>query len=401
MIDLNQLKEISIPSESKIVMLVIDGLGGVPDPATGKTELETASTPNLDSLANKGICGLSIPVSPGITPGSGAGHLALFGYDPLEYTIGRGVLEALGIDFELTENDIPARGNFCTVDDQGNIVDRRAGRISTEKSTELCNLLSEIKLEEVELFVKPVKEHRFLFVIRSKSLSANITDTDPQKIGTAPLKCKGRDEVGQRTADIVNQFIEKATIILKKYHPANMFILRGFDKKPSIPTFTDIYKLNPAAIAVYPMYRGLARLVGMKVYQVEGSIQDEIKAFQNCYKLHDFFFIHIKKTDSAGEDGDFTRKVHVIEEIDSMIPDILNMKPEVLVVAGDHSTPAVMKGHSWHPVPFLLYSNWCRPDRIKKFSESICVSGSLGTFPALNIMPLAMGNALKLSKFGA
>jgi 2,3-bisphosphoglycerate-independent phosphoglycerate mutase len=401
MIKLDQLKEISVPSESKIVMLVLDGLGGLPDPDTGKTELETAITPNLDFLANKGNCGLSTPVSPGITPGSGAGHLALFGYDPLQFMIGRGVLEALGIDFELKENDIPARGNFCTVDDSGIITDRRAGRISTEKSTELCNILNGIKLRNVELFVKPVKEHRFLFVIRGNGLSADISDTDPQKTGLPPLKCNAKSESALYTSNIVNEFIDKAKILLSKHRPANMFLLRGFDKKPHIQTFSDIYKLNPAAIAVYPMYRGLARLVGMKIYQVEGSISDQIKAFKSCYNEHDFFFIHVKKTDSAGEDGDFNRKVQVIEEVDSIIPQIMDMKPDVIVVAGDHSTPATLKGHSWHPVPFLLYSKWCRPDKIQKFSESGCTSGSLGTFPALEIMPMALGHAMKLIKFGA
>ncbi len=401
MINLEQLQEITVSSESKIVLLVLDGLGGLPNPQTGKTELETALTPNLDYLANKGNCGLSTPVSPGVTPGSGAGHLALFGYDPLRFTIGRGVLEALGIDFELGPNDIPARGNFCTVDDAGIITDRRAGRITTEKCTELCQILKGIKIQGVELFVLPVKEHRFLFVMRGKDLSESINDTDPQKTGLAPLKCSAKIKTAQKTAGIVNEFVAKATQLLNKHRPANMFLLRGFDKKPSMQSMTDIYKLKPAAIAVYPMYRGLARLVGMKVYQVEGGILDEIAAFKNCYGQHDFFFLHVKKTDSAGEDGDFNRKVQAIEEVDSVIPQLMDMKPDVVVVTGDHSTPAVLKGHSWHPVPFLLYSKWCRPDNIMKFSESGCASGSLGTFPALDIMSLAMGNALKLAKFGA
>jgi 2,3-bisphosphoglycerate-independent phosphoglycerate mutase len=382
-------------------MLVLDGLGGLPHTKTGKTELETASTPNLDYLARHGICGLSAPVSMGVTPGSGAGHLALFGYDPLEFTIGRGILEALGVDFALTEHDIPARGNFCTVDNQGIITDRRAGRIATDKCAELCQLLNEIKLDDAEIFVQPVKEHRFLFVLRSKALSAEISDTDPQKVGSAPVKCLPKEKSAEKTANLVNEFVDKAAKLLEKQHPANMLLLRGFSRRPDIPPMNEIYKLKPAAIAVYPMYRGLARLVGMRVCEVDGGIKEELAILKNCYKEHDFFFIHVKKTDSAGEDGDFMRKVQAIEEVDSALPKLMNLKPDVIVVTGDHSTPALLKGHSWHPVPFLLYSQWCRPDRVEEFSESSCISGSLGTFPAVDIMPLAMANALKLTKFGA
>lgn len=401
MISFEQLKEISIASDSRIVMLVIDGLGGLPDPKTGKTELETASTPNLDNLARNGVCGLTIPVGRGITPGSGAGHLALFGYDPLKFNIGRGVLEALGVDFELTDNDIAARGNFCTVDKQGIITDRRAGRIDTDKCTELCQILSSIKLEGTEFFIQPVREHRFIFVLRGKGLSDEIGDTDPQKAGLPPMKSVAREKSAAKMAATVNKFVDKATRLLANHHPANMILLRGFSQKPDIPSISEIYKLKPAAITVYPMYRGLARLVGMKVFKADGSIKEELAILNDCYHEHDFFFIHFKKTDSAGEDGDFMRKVRAIEEFDSALSQLVNLKPDVIVVAGDHSTPALLKGHSWHPVPFLLYSQWCRPDKLEKFSESSCASSSLGTFPAVDIMPLAMANALKLKKFGA
>lgn len=401
MISLEQLQQISIVSESKIVMLVIDGLGGLPDPKTGKTELETASTPNLDYLAKNGICGLSIPVSPGITPGSGAGHLSLFGYDPLRFDIGRGVLEALGVDFELTEHDIAARGNFCTVDNKGVITDRRASRIDTNKCAELCQILSVIKLEGTECFVWPVREHRFLFVLRGKGLSGEINDTDPQKVGLAPIKSMAKEKSAEKTTAIVNKFVEQAAKLLTNHHPANMILLRGFSRKPNVLSMNELYKLNPAAIAVYPMYQGLARLVGMKVYKVDGGIDEELTVLRDHYQEHDFFFIHFKKTDSAGEDGDFMRKVQAIEEVDSALPQLLNLKPDVIVVTGDHSTPALLKGHSWHPVPFLLYSQWCRPDKVELFSESACTIGGLGTFLAVNIMPLAMANALKLTKFGA
>jgi len=401
MIPLEEIRQISVVSPSKIVMLVIDGLGGLPDSRTGKTELETAHTPYLDQLAKEGICGLIDPVSPGITPGSGPGHLALFGYDPLKFTIGRGVLEALGIGFELQKNDIAARGNFCTVDGKGVITDRRAGRITTDKCAELCTLLSHIKLQGVESFVLPVKEHRFSLILRGKGLASEINDTDPQKIGVAPYTPKYKYIIAKHTADIVNEFIKQAKRILAGHHPANMILLRGFSKLPDVPSMSEIYKLTPAAIAGYPMYKGLAKLVGMKIYNADGGIKDELKTLKDCYAKHDFFYVHVKQTDSAGEDGDFKRKVKIIEEVDSALPQILNLKPEVIIVTGDHSTPALLKGHSWHPVPALLYSQWCRHDNVKAFSESACLSGGLGSLQSIDIMPLAMANALKLTKFGA
>jgi len=401
MIPLEEIRQISVVSPSKIVMLVIDGLGGLPDVKTGKTELETARTPHLDQLAKKGICGLIDPVSPGITPGSGPGHLALFGYDPLKFIIGRGVLEALGIGFELKKNDVAARGNFCTVDGKGLITDRRAGRITTDKCTELCTLLSQIKLQRVESFVLSVKEHRFSFVLRGEGLAAEISDTDPQKTGVVPYPAKYTKITAKHTADTVNDFINKSKGVLAKHHPANMILLRGFSKLPHIPSMNEIYKLTPAAIASYPMYKGLAKLVGMKIFNADSGIQEELKILNDCYAKHDFFYVHVKHADSAGEDGDFERKVKVIEQVDSALPQLLNLKPEVIIVTGDHSTPALLKGHSWHPVPVLLYSQWCRPDNVKEFSESACISGGLGRLPAADIMPLAIANALKLTKFGA
>lgn len=401
MITLEQIRRISITSLSKIVMLVIDGLGGLPDPKTGKTELETAHTPHLDHLAGDGVCGLAHPVGPGITPGSGPGHLALFGYDPLEFTIGRGILEALGIGFELGENDIAARGNFCTADDQGLITDRRAGRISTDKCAELCDMLGQIKLENAEVFISPVKEHRFLLVLRGKGLAAEIDDTDPQKTGVIPKTALAITAEAKRAADTVDKFVGRAQEILAGYHPANMILLRGFSKLPHIPSMGEIYKLKPAAIARYPMYKGLARLVGMKIFNADHGIEEELRILTNCYGEHDFFYVHVKETDSAGEDGDFNRKVRVIEEVDFVLPQLVDLKPDVIVVTGDHSTPALLKGHSWHPVPVLLYSQWCRRDNVGEFSELACASGELGRFPAVDIMPLAMANALKLTKFGA
>ena len=401
MINLELIKSISNPSPSKIVLVVIDGLGGLPNPETGKTELETANTSNLNRLVAKGICGLTDPVSPGITPGSAPGHLALFGYDPIECNIGRGVLEAIGIDVELQPGNVAARGNFCSVDEKGLVTDRRAGRISTEKCTELCELLDGITIDDVQVLVYPVREHRFVAVFRGKDLTADVTDSDPQQTGVAPLSITALSPEAGRLADIANQFIAQAKARLTEHHPANMALLRGFSSQPSLPTMNEIYKLKAAAIASYPMYRGLAKLVGMEVLDAGTSIEDELTTLKQNYTNYDFFFLHIKGTDAAGEDGDFDRKVRIIEQVDNALSELISIEPDVIVVTGDHSTPALLKGHSWHPVPILLYSKWCRPDRVSEFSESACLSGGLGRFPATQIMPLAMANALKLTKFGA
>ena len=398
---MSQISQLAVASPGKIVLLVMDGLGGLPHPETGKTELETAKTPHLDRLAKEGICGMSEPLGPGLTPGSGPGHLGLFGYDPFAFVIGRGILEALGVDFPLEKGDIAARGNFCTVDDKGVITDRRAGRISTEVCTKLCEELGGINFQGVKALVAPVEGHRFLLVLRGASLKPDLADSDPQQVGVAPKEVAALSREAEATAAVVNSWIAKARGVLADHHPANMVVLRGFARLPHLPSMGESYKLNPVAIATYPMYRGLARLVGMKVVDCGRSVEDQFAALAKHYAEHDFLFLHIKKTDTAGEDGDFQRKVKAIEEVDAALPLVVDLNPDVIVVTGDHSTPAVMKAHSWHPVPFLLHSPLCRPDDVIEFSERACSKGALGRFPALDIMPLALAHAQKLAKFGA
>jgi len=400
-VDLEFIKLISISSPSKIILMVLDGLGGLPKLETGKTELETASTPNLDKLATHGICGLIDPVSPGITPGSGPGHLALFGYDPVRFNIGRGVLEALGIDFNLQPGDVAARGNFCSVDKAGLVTDRRAGRISTEECARLCRLLDGAMIDNVRVLLSPVKEHRFIAVFRGEGLVHDVNDSDPQQLDVAPKAITALTPEANMMANVANQFVNRAKTILVEHHPANMLLLRGFSQRPQLPTMNEVYKLNPAVIASYPMYRGLAKLMGMEVLKTGSSVEAELATLKENYNNYDFFFLHVKGTDAAGEDGDFDRKVKVIEEVDNALTNITSLEPDVIVVTGDHSTPALLKSHSWHPVPILLHSKWCRRDEVKEFSESACINGGLGRFPATQIISLAMANALKLTKFGA
>jgi 2,3-bisphosphoglycerate-independent phosphoglycerate mutase len=394
------IKTIARSTPSKIIMLVLDGLGGLPDPKTGKTELETASTPNFDKLISQGVCGLSEPIGSGITPGSAPGHTALFGYDPITVNVGRGVLEAVGIDFPIEHGDVLVRGNFCTVDKNGIIIDRRAGRIPTEINARLCSLLA-MNIEDVQVLTAPVKEHRFVIAFRGTGLKPNVTETDPQHEGMQANPAVALSPESAKMARIAAEFVNRVRVILADKHPANMIVMRGFSQMPHLTSMQDIYQLKPAAIAAYPMYRGLARLVGMEILHTGTTFEDQVATLKRYWDNFDFFFVHAKKTDAAGEDGDFSRKVKAIEEIDRFIPEIMSLKPDVVVVTGDHSTPAILKGHSWHPVPTILYSQYCRPDKVTEFSESACLQGGLGIFPAKNIMTLAMANALKLNKYGA
>jgi len=394
-------RELQLDNDSKIVMLVADGLGGLPMTPGGLTELETAQTPNLDSLAWRGVQGASIPVKPGIAPGSGPGHLALFGYDPLHYKIGRGALEATGIGFELQDGDVAIRCNFCTIDSSGKITDRRAGRISSEESAPLAISLRQVKIPGVEIFVEPVKEHRFVVVFRAPGLGGNVADTDPQKTGVPPLDPIAQDEASKRTAEIAREFLAQAKKILAGHPKANFHTMRGFANKPSLPSYREVYGLRAASIAVYPMYKGLARLVGMDILGSAQTLAEQMDTLEKNWNDYDFFFIHFKYTDSTGEDGNFEGKVARIEELDSVLPRITALNPTVMIVTGDHSTPSYLKSHSWHPVPTLLVSDCCRPDPHKAFNESTCITGGLGQFEAQYLMPLALSNAGRMGKYGA
>lgn len=392
------------PADTRIVLLVMDGLGGLPHEPGGQTALEAARTPNLDALAREGICGLHVPVAPGVTPGSGPSHLALFGYDPVRFQVGRGVLSALGVGFDLQPGDVPARGNFCTVDERGRVTDRRAGRIPTETNVALLDKLRRITLDGAEILLQPVKEYRFLFVLRGEGLSPDVEETDPQLVGVAP-----RDPIptadtpaARRTSQLVRHFVEGAREILAEEHPANMVLLRGFDQRPEWPTIGDLYGVRAAAIAGYPMYRGVAKLVGMTVLETGSELPDEFATLEAHWGEFDYYYLHAKPIDSAGEDGDVAAKIARIEEVDALVPRLRALEPDVIVVTGDHSTPAPLKYHSWHPVPLLLWSRYCRADEVDRFGERACMRGGLGPrMPAVEIMPLALANALRLEKFGA
>lgn len=391
-----------VESDTKIVMLIMDGLGGLPRELGGKTELETAVKPNMDALAMKSALGMTIPAGPGVTVGSGPGHLSIFGFDPLEYQIGRGALEALGVDFELGPDDVAARGNFCVVDENGLLIDRRAGRLPTSESERLVQKLRAIKLEGAEVFVEVVKEHRFVLVLRAPGLGTSVTDSDPLVTGAAPLKVQALDKSSERTAALVNEFLEKAASILKNETPANMVLLRGFAKFPLMPEYPDIFKLKAAAIAVNGMYRGVSRLVGMDVLTVEGmDLSDEFACLEEHWSEYDFFYLHFKKTDTYGEMGDFDAKVKAIEEFDAQLPRLMALNPDVVIIGGDHSSPAVLKSHSWHPVPLLIYGKFVRADKFTEFGETNCAQGSLGQIPAFSVMPIALANAGRVAKYGA
>ncbi|MFN2275573.1 MAG: 2,3-bisphosphoglycerate-independent phosphoglycerate mutase [Anaerolineales bacterium] len=403
MANFDLIRELQFDNGSKIVLLIMDGLGGMPMEPGGPTELEAARTPTLDRLAAEGTIGQTIPIRPGITPGSGPAHLALFGYDPVEHEVGRGVLEATGVGLHVHEGDVAARGNFCTLDSQGKISDRRAGRIPTEEAIPIVKKLSGIKIPGLDIEVEHVKEYRFALILRGEDLHPDIEDTDPQRTGLAPLKAKALNKQSKKAAEYVQQWVDAAQKLLADEPKANGVTLRGFSSDPQLPKFPEIYGLRSGCIAVYPMYRGVARLVGMDIIEFEGDTpEEEFATAARHWDDYDFFFIHIKKTDSRGEDGDFNKKAEVIESVDRALDKLLDLKPDVLAVTGDHSTPASMRTHSWHPVPFLLWApKHMRPDHQTEFGDRACQLGGLGTMPASDVMPLLMAHAGRLQKFGA
>lgn len=393
---------LTLKNDTKIVFLILDGVGGLPLPGSDKTELETANTPNLDRLAGSSICGLLDPIGYGITPGSGPAHFALFGYDPVKNNVGRGILSAAGIDFPMTERDLFMRVNFATVDKSGVVIDRRAGRIDNETNRKLCRKLQEgVRLNSCDVFFETVKEHRGLIVLRGDNMRDEIEETDPQKVGMPPIPPKALTPKAEETAILITELTEKAREILSDEGKANAMLLRGYAKYRSFPSLGKRFNLNPLAIANYPMYKGIARLLGMTVNQQTNTIKEEFAALRENYEKYDFFFLHIKPTDSRGEDGDFDAKVKVIEEVDSLLPVITELNPDVLVVTGDHSTPALLASHSWHPVPVLLSSDTCRPDSVEQFSETECTRGGLGRLPMVYLMGIALAHAKRLTKFGA
>ncbi|RJP19255.1 MAG: 2,3-bisphosphoglycerate-independent phosphoglycerate mutase [Candidatus Omnitrophota bacterium] len=395
------LKKLAEKNDEKIVYLIFDGVG---DLSAGKgTPLEAAKCPHLDAIAARSTCGFAVPIAPGITPGSGPAHLSLFGYDPLKFDIGRGILSALGVNFDIKGGDVAARVNFATIDANGLVSDRRAGRIPTETCVKLCEKLNQIKLPGVEIFFQPEKEHRAAFILRGEGLSGLLSDTDPQATGKKPLPATptSEDPKAKYTADLANQFIAKAFELLKDDAPANGLLLRGFDGYEQLPQMQEIYKLNPAAIAAYPMYKGVARLVGMDVLKTGDVPADEFVTLKEQWNNYDYFFVHIKKTDSYGEDGNFDAKVHVIEEVDALLPQLLELNPSVLLVTGDHSTPCPWKAHSFHPVPVMLCSQEARIDKVTEFNETACIAGGLGTMPMVDMMALCLAHAKKLAKYGA
>ncbi len=388
-------------SGGKIVLVVMDGLGGFADSDHG-TELEEASTPNLDRLAAEGVTGLGDPVGPGITPGSGPGHLALFGYDPEVFELGRGALSAAGLEFNLRPGDVAARANLCTLDAGGVITDRRAGRLPDAEAQAVLELLADkLHVDGVEVILRHEREHRALVVLRGEGLDSRLGDTDPQVAGVAPLAPRILDSAAARTAEVVAEVDSQIRAVLSDHPKVNALLLRGFDQHRELPGFKERYGLRAAAVGIYPMYRGIARLLGMDVLGRPADLDEQLTILQDAWDDYDYFFVHHKATDSAGEDGDRPRKIAAIERLDAAIPALMALRPDVVMVSGDHSTPTQMAAHSWHPVPIVLWSARCGRDDTDRFGERWCRAGGLGTRPMKTMMPILLANAGRLDKYGA
>ncbi|MCW5555149.1 MAG: 2,3-bisphosphoglycerate-independent phosphoglycerate mutase [Verrucomicrobiae bacterium] len=399
--------ELTLKTNAKLVLVVLDGLGDLATREQGYlTPLEAAWTPNLDALCKDSAQGRMIPVAPGITPGSGPGHLGLFGYDPLEFQVGRGVIEALGLGVELQPGDVCARANFATLNPKGIVTDRRAGRIPTETCEKLCALLAAKvkKIGDTRVIIKAGKEHRFVVIFRGKGLEGPLTDADPNREGFPIPAVKPRDPKNvkqKKMAKLIGEFYKAALPVIAREKPANGFLMRGIAHQPAIPLFEERYRLKPAALAVYPMYKGLSQLVGMAQLSGVQTLKEQLERYLVEYDNYDFFFIHYKYTDKAGEDGNFAAKKKAIEDFDAALPILLKKKPNVLAITGDHSTPCVAKGHSWHPQPVLLHSALSGADKLDRFTETGANCGSLGVFDAKFLIRIMQANARAFDKFGA
>lgn len=388
-------------ANTKIVLIVADGLGGYADAQHG-TELEEAVTPNLNQLITEGTAGLAEPVGPGITPGSGPGHLGLFGYDPEQFELGRGALSAAGLDFELRPGDVAARGNLCTLDGSGIIIDRRAGRIpDSEAAVVVDKLQATVRLDNAEVFFRHEREHRVLVALRGNGLDPRVGETDPQTTGVPPREPVAFDPSAQRTAALLASLQTQVQEQLRNEPKANGLLLRGFDTHRELPSFAERFQLRSAAVAIYPMYRGIARLLGMEVLGQPADLDDQLAILRGAWDRFDYFFVHHKYTDSAGEDGDRSRKIAAIEQLDAAIPAIRALGPDVIMVSGDHATPSQMAAHSWHPVPVLVWSTRCGRDDVTQFGERWCLSGALGIRPMKDMMAILLANADRLQKYGA
>jgi 2,3-bisphosphoglycerate-independent phosphoglycerate mutase len=399
--------ELTLKTNAKLALIVLDGLGDIARKETNYlTPLEAAHTPNLDALSRDSAQGRMIPVAPGITPGSGPGHLGLFGYDPLEFQVGRGVIEALGLGLELKPGDVCARANFASLDAKGIVIDRRAGRIPTETCERLCALLAAKirKIGDTQVIIKAGKEHRFVVLFRGRGLEGPLTDADPNREGFSIPVVKPRDPKNakqKKMAKLIAAFYKQALPILAKQKPANGFLMRGIAHQPQIPVFAERYLLPAAALAVYPMYKGLAQLVGMTKIEGPQTIAEQFERYLTEYDTFNFFFIHYKYTDKFGEDGNFEAKKKAIEDFDAALPILLKKKPDVLAITGDHSTPCALKAHSWHPQPVLLHALASGSDKLDRFTETGANSGSLGVFEAKFLIRLMQANAKMFDKFGA
>ena len=403
------IEELSQKTPSKVLLVVLDGVGGLPKAFGGQTELATAHTPNLDALAQQSALGLLTPVYPGLAPGSGPGHLSLFGYDPFKYLVGRGALSAIGIGADFKDGDVGVRGNFATLEAGGLVKDRRAGRPSDAENIRVVSKLKAAitEVEGVSLSFYTESEHRFVVILLGAGLGEKVTDTDPQKTGVAPLKSHAHDAgdaPSDKTAKVLNTLSQRIQEVLKDEPQINGALFRGISEKPKFPTMEQVYKVTPACVASYPMYKGVASLVGMDVLHVEGledAPEGKVKALQENWAKYDFFYLHFKKTDSTGEDGNFDEKAHKVEIFDHLLPELLALKPDVLASTGDHSTPSIMKAHSWHPVPLLLHAPYLRNDQTQRFTEDEAGKGSLGRLRGVELMPLLLAHAGKLQKYGA
>jgi 2,3-bisphosphoglycerate-independent phosphoglycerate mutase len=397
----------------KILMIILDGASD--RPVNGITPLQHAETPNLDEIASLGISGIIDPIAPGIRPGSDVAHLSLLGYDPYEVYTGRGPFEAAGVGIDVKPGDIAFRCNFATVDN-GIAVDRRAGRIRGTK--ELAKAIGEVKIDDVEIIFKGSTEHRAAMVIRGDGLSQDVIPNDPAEDGRHVCKIEAINPEAERTAKILNKFVEETEKILEEHEinrerrekgepPANYILFRGVGEAPKLERFDERYGLKGGVIAAVALVIGIGRMCGMEYIKTEGATGDvhsdvrmKMKNAVRALEDHDFILMNIKGTDEMGHDGDFLGKSDFIQRIDESLAEIMDIGALVVITA-DHSTPVSVGGHSADPVPVVMKGEGVRVDDVKAYDEISSAKGGLLRIRGMNLLPILADLTNRAKKFGA
>ncbi|MCK4443355.1 MAG: 2,3-bisphosphoglycerate-independent phosphoglycerate mutase [Thermoplasmata archaeon] len=405
----------------KILLIILDGMADRPVAVLGsKTPLQAANTPNMDWFAKNGMCGQMDPIAPGVRPGSDTSHLAILGYNPHEVYTGRGPFEAAGVGLPMEHGDIAFRCNFGTIDADGTVRDRRAGRIR-KGTSEIARDLDGMPIEGVKVIFKEATEHRAVLILRGDGLSPKVTDVDPHAVGVKYHECEALEPEAGRTAEIVNEFVERSREILADHEvnkkrlkegdfPANIILPRGSGVFPHLDSLEERFGIRSAAICGVTLIKGICRVAGMKILDVDGATggldTDMIakgKAAIEALESYDFVFLNVKAPDICGHDGDPEGKVKVAERLDMMMSFIRKelRNDVIMAVTSDHSTPVSVRDHAGDSVPLIVYGKDIRVDEVSSYDEISVTKGILGRIRGSDLIHILLDQSGRAEKFGS